>query len=260
MSEEDVTLDPSTMDKASALRVKLPQFSTTAVSTWFLRAECQFRLRNITSSQTKADYILEALTEQAFERIAPWLEQQADTLDYDALKRHLLSKYTLTSSARAEKALDLMNTPLGDLTATWAYEELKAIITLPDRDSKGKPKEISLLREIWLRRLPPTVRAALTDTDVEDVTILLDKADALLDAAKASTRSAQHIGVARDQDVDKVMEEEVPIDGAFNQRRIPARDYKSWNRQDQYLCFYHKRFGAKARKCVTGCNWKTSKN
>ena len=54
----------------AAAAVHLPKFSTTVTITWYQRAEVQFRLKRITASRTKADYVLAAIPEEIFPRLS----------------------------------------------------------------------------------------------------------------------------------------------------------------------------------------------
>ena len=49
---------PNTVNAAN---VKLPVFTSCDPFTWFVRIEAQFRSKNIVRSQTKSDYVLQAL-------------------------------------------------------------------------------------------------------------------------------------------------------------------------------------------------------
>ena len=56
--------------------VKLPAFSANEHLTWFRSAETRLRLKNIIRTNTKADYVLEALPESVFRRISARLDDE----------------------------------------------------------------------------------------------------------------------------------------------------------------------------------------
>ena len=142
----------------NAVAVKLSPFCSKEAVSWFRRAEVQFRLRKVTDPRTKADYVLEAIPEELFPRVAAWLDNQDTGVDYEELKTYLLQEFTLSVTARAQRLLSLPRIPLGDTTARAAWHEMQALATLPEIDpATNKPRRVDLLRELWLQRLPQAV-------------------------------------------------------------------------------------------------------
>ncbi|XP_063854589.1 uncharacterized protein LOC135096773 isoform X3 [Scylla paramamosain] len=88
--EED-TKPSNAKPTVSTVTVKLSPFCASEAASWFRRAEVQFRLRKVTSPQTKADYVLEAIPETIFPRITAWLDNQ-DKDVIDDLKQYLLQR------------------------------------------------------------------------------------------------------------------------------------------------------------------------
>jgi len=237
-----------------AIAVKLSSFCPQEATSWFRRAEIQFRLRRVTDPRTKADYVLEAIPEQLFPRVAAWLDNQDQNQDveYENLKSYLLQEFTLSVSARAQKLLSLPHIPLGDTTAHAAWNEMQALATLPDLDpTTNKPRRVDLMRELWLQRLPPSVRSALHEADDSPINDLIKKADNLINAARASRKPDTTYSASA---------EDVPDINAANKRRpnSQVRHYKPGSASSQPshgFCYYHYRFGAGAHKCLPGCQW-----
>ena len=82
-----------------AVAVKLSPVCSRETASWFRRAEVQFRLRKITDPHTKADYLLEAVPEDIFPRVAAWLDNRHKDIEYDAFKSYLLQEFTPNVSA-----------------------------------------------------------------------------------------------------------------------------------------------------------------
>ena len=181
---------PETSVAVNAASVKLPPFSRAEAQVWFRRAETQFRLKGVTQSNTKADHILSSIPEDLFPRIAHWLNDQPDVLSYEKLKTYLLKEFTLKPAARAQKVLAMASQPLGDLSASQAWFEMQALLTLPlnGDDVDAKPKKVDLEREILLQRLPDEIRAGIPGAEGMTMPELLDYADALLAARRATVR------------------------------------------------------------------------
>ena len=257
---------PAAVTVAGHIAVKLSPFSTSESRAWFRRTEGQFRLAKIANSTTKADFVMQALPEEVFFAISPWLDDQPETLDYDKLKQHLLEEYSMTAPDRAQKILRLAAQPIGDQSAKHAWNELVSLSRLNSIDPlTGKLREIDLRREIFLQRLPETIRASLPEAYDISINELITSADKLLIAARASRRG-QASAVSN---VD-THEDEANIATATWPRRQPSRKYVT-QQQTQFrgpttegklsslmpsgLCGYHSKFGPGAKRCFQGCLW-----
>ena len=60
---EDTTLALTTTDLLNAVAVKLPPFWPDSIETWLVQAESQYCLKGVTSSQTKFDHLVQAMTQ-----------------------------------------------------------------------------------------------------------------------------------------------------------------------------------------------------
>ena len=163
----------------NAATVKLPVFTSSDPFTWFVRIEAQFRSKGIQRSQTQSDYVLQALPEHVCTRIAAFLRKNPTDIAYDALKAEILKKYSLTSSERVQKVLEIICQPLGDRPPSTAWDEMSTLLKLPETDVSGKLKEVDLQRELWLLHLPEPVRAGLHDSESLPIDDLLKRADDL---------------------------------------------------------------------------------
>lgn len=248
----------------NAAATRLPPFAANEALTWFRRAETKFRLKNIKNSITKADHVLEALPEEVFRRLAPWLDDQPAELQYEQLKNHLLTEFSLSQSERARRVFAMPNLPLGDRSARDVWHDILTLCRLPITDADGNFNEIDLKKEIWLQTLPDHVRSLLHETDTTPTADLLKKADALVEAHRQSqlrpTFTASMEPIHDDcGDVNSTQPQN-------DQQRYRQPGYRETRRTtlNAYInqagyCTYHAKFGIKARKCLEGCKW-TSKN
>lgn len=64
---------------------------------------------------------------------------------------------------------------------------MQALARLPEVDlATNEPRQLDLLRKLWLQRLPSSVRAVLHNADKSPVDVLMKKADELNSAARGS--------------------------------------------------------------------------
>ena len=229
----------------NAVATRLPDFAPNEPITWFRRTETRFRLRRITNEITKADYVLEALPETVFQRIGPWLDQQAEEVAYSDLKNHLLKEFSLTNAERAKRILEMPSQPMGDRKPSQVWNEICTLSRLPQVDETTKQhKEVDLKKEIWLQTLPCNIRASMHDTDqsVETLTKLADE-------LAASQKAARFQSVLTSQ-----IEDDTPDHIAQVRSKTPKTFFNA-TLDKEGICSYHKKFKESARKCIDGCKW-----
>lgn len=281
---------PSSSDAfaAAAKDVHLPTFSTADATTWFLRAEIQFRLKNVTTDSRKADFVMAALPEGLFPKIAHYLRRLGNApVSYNALKARLLKECVPSPEERAARFIQLSRQSLGDQRPSTAYREMQSLLELPP-DSDGSFKTIDLLRVFWLNRLPDTVRRSITNfVDVSEDDIL-QLSDALHCAATpaqlpvCSTSDAMAASSTPDDDLKS--SEDEPLAAAATWHKSSSRQFSNSsqrfgnkgfgsrrfnNRTTTHpqpprgnaptmaadYCYYHSRFGREARNCRPPCSW-----
>ena len=256
---------------AATKEVRLPSFCTNDAPCWFRRAEVQFRIKKITSETLKAAYVLAVLPEDAFTTMAGWLETQPDEIPYSELKEYLLKDLTLTAEQKAKKLMAIINQPIGDQKPSQAMREMERLMRLPT--SNGEKKSLDVLLILWLHRLPHEVRRNITAFSEHTREELMKKADRLTDAAAASASKAlaEHICSSQEDDYkeENSIEEEHTAAATWSGSRLkfrkpiqpqqipnsqPPRDTVP-RKATQSICFYHRRFGHEARRCLQPCSW-----
>lgn len=254
--------EASTDVAAPAADIKLPTFCAADAATWFQRIEVQFRLKRETSDSRKADHVLAALPEETFPLISDWLtEQGGNAILYPALKEQILILFVATPEERAEKLMSLTRLPLGDQRPSAAFLDMKALTKLPTTDDSSR--RLDLLRVLWLMRLPDNIRAGITNfMDLTEQQIIK-----LADSLQGATRStALKPVLAAQEDARDVNDSAEPAAAAYRrtqphappgqhqQKPQPPSNPPSHDPQEK-ACFYHRRFGYKAKNCQAPCAW-----
>lgn len=260
-----------------AVSVKLPTFTSADPFTWFVRIEAQFRSKNISVSQTKSDFVLQALPEAVCNKISSFLRENPSSIDYDELKAEVLKKYSMTSSERVQKVLELICHPLGDRKPSSAWEEISLLLRLDEIDENGIPKEVDLKRELWLQHLPEPIRAGLHNSSYLSMENLLQKADNLQISNRSAIKRANNIPVICTmashysnnlQSDDESNSTDIPVSPVLKARqrkttvkaniqKNPHRNNDRNNTNDSSdLCFYHRKWGSYAKYCTRPCSWK----
>ena len=205
--------------QVNAVSVKLPAFWTSNPDGWFFQAEAQFGLRGITNDQTKYWHLVAALDSETSIRAASFLQRPPPNDQYQGLRRFLLDTYGLSTEERAQRLFSIRD--LGDRRPS---ELADTILQL-----NGEHQEHFCLRHIFLQALPITVRQVLAASPIKGLRDLGLEADRILSTCES---------------VNTMVEETTSVD-AVNSSKKPVRN----------LCFYHKNFGTKARRCQAPCDW-----
>lgn len=206
----------------SATALKLPTIWTKSPEAWFRIAEAQFALKRITTDQTKFDYLITAITEDLAIRFRQQLEFPPAIGKYQALKDAILKKFKLTDFERAERLMGISE--LGDRLPSDLMQEMLNLHGGRDIDYLFKWKFLSLM--------PDFVRTALVDCDWGEATETALRADHIY-RSRAPTDVSQLCKVA-------------------HRAASPPRDRETFNKQ---WCYFHNKFGNRARKCTKPCSF-----
>lgn len=270
--------DPS--GNIAAMSLKLPAFWTNLPVEWFLQVEALFSTRNITSQQTKFNYILAALPCDIITTVIDVIQANRDAADaYDKLKAALLGRLVKSESRRIEELL--RGTPMGDRTPSEYYRHLRVLA--------GSSTAINdeLLRNLWLRNLPALVQTSVTTsgkTEADEMVTVADKVFEVYERQASFTPLTATAGiselVAQNQ---QLVAEVAALKQSFarmqSSNRFPARsrsrdrrrsdaadsqDFHVQSRAENVdsnaLCWYHAKYGDGARKCRPPCAKSNSRN
>ena len=180
-----------------------------------------------------------SLTSATAGRVVRLLERPTRN-KYGALKAHLLETFGLSESERARQLLSLPG--LADSKPSELMDHMLALL--------GDHQPCFIFKEIFLQQLPDQVRLALANSPITDFRQPAREAEKFFSAGKkcfAATPTATS-GATRDD----FMQQPYTISATSN---MPRRAKQSGG-----LCFYHAKFGNKAKKClppVHSVRWET---
>ena len=246
----------------SAVSLKLPPFWAADAEVWFAQAEATFLLRGITREDTKFQYVVGALEPQIAVEVRDLIVHPPTSLPYSTLKQELTSRTSQTEHKRLQQLLT--EEDLGDRKPSQflrRMQQLKGTTNIDD----------SLLRELFLQRMPSQVRAILattpTTTSLEATAKMADSileqftistVSAVPDSAPAPSLESQLAtlcaSVAR---LDSRMDEFQQQDRGRRPRRSQPSSRSATPERSTAagICWYHSRFGAKAQRCTTPCSY-----
>jgi hypothetical protein len=267
MSDTEVETQPATQADATApqpplateistVALKLPPFWFADPQVWFAQVESQFVTRRITNQDTKFHHIVASLPPEVAVDIRDLIINKPPHNAYDELKAKLITRTTVSQAKRLQQLLSAEE--LGDRKPSQLLRKFEQLL---DTTSSDHP----LIRELFLQRLPIHVRQLLaaTTTDATPLNELAQQADRLMDvpAQNISTIPQQHEphGFAA---LQAQLQEITQTMAAFTKRQNQSTAKKppeEPNNDPPTLCWYHRRFGYKARKCTCSGNGMVSK-
>ena len=134
----------------AAVNLKLPPFWPSDPDLWFAQVEAQFATRGITAQRTKYEYIVASLSPEFATQVRGLILCTPAATPYDTLKQQLIARTTLPKQRRLQQLF--ASTELGDQQPT---QLLRRMQQLSGADGAGA--DGTLLRELFLQRLPPNV-------------------------------------------------------------------------------------------------------
>ena len=219
------------MPEENAVALKLPAFWTSQPAVWFIQAEAQFTLRNITADDTKYAYLVAALDQTTATRLLDILSNPPDNDKYKALKKRLTSTYGLSRRDRAAALLHVGD--LGDRKPSELMDEMLSLL--------GDHTPCLLFEQLFLERMPTEIRLQLAnDTSFNDLRAAAAKADELWQARKTGRTTAI-------QEIHH-MERKKGSTSKLKNSQAPQVTNTSY-------CFYHSKFGDNAHKCHPPCTY-----
>ena len=234
--------EPSSLDLLNTVSVKVPAFWADSAEAWFVQVEAQFALKGVTVSLTKFYYCVSSFNQGTANQVLDLIKNPPSADPYEALKSRLLRLFALDDYQRFEAISSL---PLsGDMKPSKLMSNMLALLPLSH-------KPCFFLRGAFLKRLPADVRAHLLRDDFSDPIALALKADEIYQSRVSSSTvysmsSTQEdvVNVVRSPPTNRPRRSSTPHSG--------SRDNRS---SSPTLCYYHRSWGTKAKRCRAPCSW-----
>lgn len=256
--------------------IRLPPFWTFNPKIWFLQAEAQFQLAGITTQATQYRHIVAVLPPDVALEVGDILSSPQADRPYDQLKDAILQRTMASERKRLQQLLTAEE--LGDRRPSQLLRAMQALI-----GDRAATFDDSLLRELFMQRLPPQVQMILTTASSLSLSELAQHADKIMEvtgpSVAAVSASSQQASTAflppssSQQQIEELRSEVRNLSSMIAAlsrrapRRRPRRPRSSSrsrrrsasplhdNRSSSGFCWYHETFGAEAHKCLKPCAW-----
>lgn len=264
-SSSNSNTDNNEISAQLSAALKLPQFWSSRPDLWFIQVETQFRMKGITSSNTKYDYLISSMTSETMELVADAIMNPPVDNKYEYLKQLLLTRSQDTEEKRLDALLNRVD--LGDLIPSELYRRMESLAG----DKKLVNKQ--LLYKLWLNKLPtniqPCIIALESTQDQKDLFMVADKIYHATDrpriAAVDQNSMSNHSNTMADALCEISKRLERLENGQSRRDRSRSRSAnlpraRSSSRKKYDTCWYHHRYGDKAQKCIAPCKMSKPSN
>lgn len=269
---------PPQVENVGSANLKLPSFYNKYPCQWFAIAETQFRIRNVNNENSKYECLMLALSQDLIASVFDIIQSINDNWNnpnstpYTTLKEALLERNSLSESQRLESLLK--DVDIGDRKPSEFYRALK--------QTAGQSDSISdkLITQLWMRKLPTQIQVSLKTLPNPDIKTLLSMADSIYEiiqtnnqgqvqAIFSSFEQPQHDHISRLENQIKILTETIeklnthpnysnthPNSSNRSRSRYRSRSKSNTNQSNSSgICWYHDKFGTKAKKCISPCNF-----
>lgn len=155
-------------------QVKLPTFWHVQPALWFVQAEAQFHAFGVKSDSTKYFTVISSLDSVALQGVADFITSPLPaTGKYELLKKCIIERFAESTEKQLRKVLT--DIELGDKTPSHLLREMKLLA--------GNNISDSVLRTLWLQRLPSSVQMVLATADTLDTDKMAVTADKIAEVS-----------------------------------------------------------------------------
>lgn len=254
-----------------ALRARgFPKFWTQDPEAWFHVAESLFRLHKVTSQNSMYGYVISEIPYEAMKDLKDILRNVPPINPYDYLRAEVIARIAPNNEQKLRQLLSVEE--MGDSTPRQFLRRL--------RELAGSTISDAALRTIWMDRLPsnyPPLLASFAGSTLDQLGAISDSIHTALAgvrpvvnavAASAPAPVQARAPSATDELVTAVRELTKRLSALESEQRgqrpsrprnRDARSKTPGNRSvsrpilGSGLCYYHDKFGDKAKYCSPGC-------
>lgn len=285
MPDTDSNVSPSEVSEPSPqvsyVSLKLPPFWAHDPDIWFAQVEAQFQTRGVSVESTKFAYVVASLQPEVALEVRDILIAPPQTEPYKILKAALVKRTSVSEQKRLNKLLT--SEELGDRSPSQLLRRMQQLLG-------SNTLETSILKQLFLQRLPTNVQLILASTS-DDVSLvaLAALADKIVEVAGPPTIHhvlpkevpAQTYASATPNDSGEVHRLSTQVAQLAAQvqaltcsiqedRRSRSRQRgpknsgprqsasRSPSRHQQHAgaeCWYHWKHGKRAQKCISPCSY-----
>ena len=240
------------MTNAKLITTNLPAFNPTNLKVWFSQVELYFQCNKVEEQDTMFACVAAQLPVEIAAKVGEILESKPHEKPYDTLKEAILQRIAPSEEARMEQLLS--GVELKERTPSQLLGHMRSLIgTMKINDDR--------LRKFWYDCLPSNVKLMLSSQEPNTpLDKLAEAADKMHNEQVNTSGPSTLAGIYATlktlrSDVSAVRKD---LHALINSKsRCRSRSSSRQSRSSSYrdVCFYHRRFGSRARKCTVPCSF-----
>ncbi|XP_031336309.1 uncharacterized protein LOC116165775 [Photinus pyralis] len=249
----------------AATAVVLPAFWPNRVELWFSMAEAKFDLAHpkITREDTRFNHVLTVLPPEIADEVSDLIIQPDPNTPYTKLKSAIVTRMAMTDSQKLKKLLS--GEELGSRKPSQLLRHMRQLV------QNSSYVNDRALKELFLQQLPTSVQAILVSLYQLTLEQLAETADRVLEitptvaavsspqpqteqaGASSSPPSYDAIAALTSKMTELLQILTVQNNRSRNNYRGRSRSRSASSSKE---CWYHRKFGASAKKCIPPCTGK----
>ncbi|XP_063975801.1 uncharacterized protein LOC135161807 [Diachasmimorpha longicaudata] len=259
---ENITPPPTRMTEGSfSSSLRPPAFSVDSPRIWFTQMEANFAIAGIVTERDKFNRIVASIDTNICKEVSDVIDPIPTDTPYQKLKHALISRFTSSQEARMRQLLDKES--LGSRTPSAHLRHLRSLVPGIGED---------VLKSKWLSHLPNQMEAFLSEDEGTDLTKLAERADRLNEifspgsapmvnaVAHTPTPTSQESEIAAlSRQIAALQASVRQLKATTSRPSTKASENRSRSTSRNRLpnntgvCWYHRKFGKQAKKCIPGC-------
>lgn len=226
------------------MTLKLPDFWESAPQLWFVSVEAQFFVANVTSDEAMFCYVIAKLDRPALlNQVLDIVAHPPAENKYTTLRARLLARFGESDESKFQK---LLGAELGDTKPSLLLAEMRqtaSVFGIPD----------ATVKMMFLQRLPKHISRVLTISSQH-----LDEIGRYADRMMAIDCQGSVNQVTEDE--SELKKQVDALTAAVQKLNVRGRDRNQRRsqpeRQSDDVCWFHRTYGERARKCRPPCNYR----
>ena len=263
--DQPVPQPPQEQAVVSAVALKIPPFWPADPAVWFAQVEAQFSTKGVVQQRTRFDHVVAALAPDVITEVRDVILHPPADRPYDRLKEALIQRTEASEQRRLQQLLTAEE--LGDRKPSQLLRHMQHLL-----GDSGPAPDSAFVRQLFLQRLPPSVRMVLASSSADlSLQQLAEMADRILEVSHVPT-----VAPVTDPNVSEMRQLTTTLTrlvAALDATLSHSRESSDSRRQSRPsrspsrppsrqqsrssspagLCWYHRRFGSNARKCRPPC-------
>lgn len=248
--------------QVNRVSLKLPPFWDKHPRLWFASVESQFVMSGISQDTTKFYSVISTLTSDVLNYVSDIVLQPPENDKYGKLKERLIADFSESEQSRIKAVLSEL--VLGDDKPSHLLRKMKQLA--------GTTLGEEFLKTLWLQRLPTQHQAILSvsEDSLDKLALMADKIHESTGSSIMEIKSAQ-ISLSDFETLRmQISELSKQVEGFTSSRGRNSNTVRAFSSRSRSksprkkktydYCWYHWKFGEKAKHCKSPCHFKNQGN